>query len=291
MLFGGDNEQTSGEDGQGARKRGFASQENNTKRQGKCMILAIDIGNTNIVIGCIDGEKVCFVERVSTNLAKTELEYVVEFRTLFELYHIGMEEITGSIISSVVPPLNNIIKNGLEKMFHQAPLVVGPGLKTGLNILMDNPAQLGSDLVVNAVAGLHYYGAPIVMIDMGTATTISVVDEKKNYIGGMILPGVKVSLDSLVNRTSQLPRISLEPPKKVIGRNTIDCMKSGIVMGQAACLDGMVERIFDELGYEAPVVATGGLAGSIVPYCKKKIVCDNELTLKGLGLIYHKNVE
>lgn len=255
------------------------------------MILAVDIGNTNIVIGCIDGERVCFVERASTNLAKTELEYVVEFRTLFELYHIGMEDITGSIISSVVPPLNNVIKNGLEKMFHQAPLVVGPGLRTGLNILMDNPAQLGSDLVVNAVAGLHYYGAPIIMIDMGTATTISVVDEKKNYIGGMILPGVKVSLDSLVNRTSQLPRISLEPPKKLIGRNTIDCMKSGIVMGQAACLDGMIERIYDELSYEAPVVATGGLAGSIVPYCKKKIICDNELTLKGLGLIYHRNME
>ncbi len=255
------------------------------------MILAIDIGNTNIVLGCIDGERVCFVERVSTNLAKTELEYVVEFRTLLELYRIGVEDITGSIISSVVPPLNNVVKTGLEKMFHQTPLLVGPGLKTGLNILMDNPAQLGSDLAVNAVAGLHYYGAPIIMIDMGTATTISVVDEKKNYIGGMILPGVKVSLDSLVNRTSQLPKNSLEPPKKVIGRNTIDCMKSGIVMGQAACLDGMIERIYDELGYEAPVVATGGLAGSIVPYCKKKIVCDNELTLKGLGLIYYKNAD
>lgn len=265
--------------------------EYNIGKRGNGMILAIDIGNTNIVIGCIDGEKVCFVERVSTNLAKTELEYVVEFRTLFELYRIGVEDITGSIISSVVPPLNNIVKAALEKLFRRAPMVVGPGLKTGLNILMDNPAQLGSDLVVNAVAGLHYYGAPIIMIDMGTATTISVVDDKKNYIGGMILPGVKVSLDSLVNRTSQLPRISLEPPKKVIGRNTIDCMKSGIVMGQAACMDGMIERIFDELGYEAPVVATGGLAGSIVPHCKREIICDNELTLKGLGLIYHKNTE
>lgn len=255
------------------------------------MILAIDIGNTNIVIGCIDGEKVCFVERVSTDLSKTELEYVMAFHALFELYHIDRADITGSIISSVVPPLNNVVRNGLEKMFHHVPLLIGPGLKTGLNILMDNPAQLGSDLVVNAVAGLHYYGAPIIMIDMGTATTISVVDEKKNYIGGMILPGVKVSLDSLVNRTSQLPRISLEPPKKVIGSNTIDCMKSGIVMGQAACLDGMIERIHEELGYSAPVVATGGLAASIVPYCKKEIICDNELTLKGLGLIYHKNIE
>ena len=255
------------------------------------MILAIDIGNTNIVIGCIEGEQVRFVERVSTNLSKTELEYVVEFRTLFELYHIGLEDITGSIISSVVPPLNNIVNAALEKLFHEAPLMVGPGLKTGLNILMDNPGKLGADLVVNAVAGLNYYGAPIILIDMGTATTISVVDDKKNYIGGMILPGVKVSLDSLVNRTSQLPRISLEAPKKIIGRNTIECMKSGIVMGQAACLDGMIERIFDELGYEAPVVATGGLSGSIVPYCKKEIISDNELTLKGLGIIYHKNLD
>ncbi|MCH5260458.1 MAG: type III pantothenate kinase [Lachnospiraceae bacterium] len=255
------------------------------------MILAIDIGNTNIVIGCIEGEQVRFVERVSTNLSKTELEYVVEFRTLFELYHIDIANITGSIISSVVPPLNNIVNAALLKLFQKEPLVVGPGLKTGLNILMDNPGQLGADLVVNAVAGLKYYGAPIIMIDMGTATTISVVDDKKNYIGGMILPGVKVSLDSLVNRTSQLPRISLEAPKKVIGKNTIECMKSGIVMGQAACLDGMIERIFDELGYEAPVVATGGLSGSIVPYCKREIIYDNELTLKGLGIIYHKNVE
>lgn len=255
------------------------------------MILAIDVGNTNIVIGCIKGENVKFVERVSTDLSKTELEYVVEFKTLFDLYNISMEEITGSIISSVVPPLNNILKSALGKMFHKEPLLVGPGVKTGLNILMDNPGQLGSDLVVNAVAGLQYYGAPIILIDMGTATTISVVDEKKNYIGGMILPGVKVSLDSLVNRTSQLPRISLEAPKKVIGKNTIDCMKSGIVMGQAACLDGMIERIFDELGYEAPVVATGGLSGSIVPHCKQNIIYDNELTLKGLGIIYKKNVE
>ncbi len=235
--------------------------------------MAIDIGNTNIVIGCIEGEKVNFVERVSTDLSKTELEYVVEFKTLFDLYQIGLEDINGSIISSVVPPLNNIMKSSLEKMLHRAPLVVGPGVKTGLNILMDNPGQLGSDLVVT------------------DESTISVVDEKRNYIGGMILPGAKVSLDSLVNRTSQLPRISLEPPKKVIGTNTIDCMKSGIVMGQAACLDGMIERIYEELGYSAPVVATGGLAASIVPYCKKEIICDNELTLKGLGLIYHKNVE
>lgn len=255
------------------------------------MILAVDIGNTNIVIGCIAQEKIHFVERVSTDISKTELEYVVEFKTLLELYKVKMKEITGCIIASVVPPLNNIVKNATEKLFHISPLLVGPGVKTGLNILMDNPGQVGSDLIVNAVAGLRYYGAPIILIDMGTATTISVVDDKKNYIGGMILPGVKVSLESLVDRTSQLPRISLEAPKKVIGKNTIDCMKSGIIMGQASCIDGMIERIWDELGYKAPVVATGGLAGHIVPCCKKEIICDDELTLKGLGIIYQKNVE
>lgn len=255
------------------------------------MILAVDIGNTNIVIGCIEREKVYFVERVSTDTAKTELEYVVAFKTLLDLYHIKVEEITGSIIASVVPPLTNIMKSAMSKLLHNEPLVVGPGVKTGLNILMDHPGQVGSDLIVNAVAGLKYYGAPIIIIDMGTATTISVVDEKKNYIGGMILPGVKVSLESLVNRTSQLPRISLEAPKKIIGKNTIDCMKSGIIMGQAASMDGMIDRIWEELGYKAAVVATGGLAGCIVPYCKQKIVYDNELTLKGLNIIYHKNMD
>lgn len=255
------------------------------------MILAIDVGNTNIVIGCIEGEKVRFVERVSTNLSKTELEYVVEFKTLFDIYGIGIEDISGSIISSVVPPLNNILRSAMEKLLHSKPLLVGPGLKTGLNILMDNPGQVGADLIVNAVAGLQYYGAPLILIDMGTATTISVVDEKKNYVGGMIMPGVKVSLESLVNRTSQLPRISLEAPKKIIGKNTIECMKSGIVIGQAAQMDGMVERIRDEMGSRVPVVATGGLAGCIIPHCKNEIICDNELTLKGLGIIYRKNTE
>ncbi len=255
------------------------------------MILAVDIGNTNVVIGCIEQEKVYFVERVSTDVSKTELEYVVQIKALLDLYQIRHRQIKGCIIASVVPPLNNIVKSAMEKFLHISPILVGPGVKTGLNILMDNPGQVGSDLIVNAVAGLQCYGAPLILIDMGTATTISVVDEKKNYVGGMILPGVKVSLDSLVNRTSQLPKISLEAPKKVIGRNTIECMKSGIVLGQAACLDGMIDRIWGELGYQAQVVATGGLAGCIVPHCKKRILHDDELTLKGLGFIYRKNVE
>ena len=253
------------------------------------MILAVDIGNTNIVIGCVDGNKISFVERVSTDISKTELEYVVEFKALLDLYCIDRADIDGGIISSVVPPLNHAITSAFNKFFDVRPLLVGPGVKTGLNILMDNPASVGADLIVDAVAGLHDYGAPLIMIDMGTATTLSVLDDKKNYIGGMILPGVRVSLDSLVNRTSQLPRIALEAPHKVVGRNTIDCMKSGMIFGQAAQMDGLIDRIWDELGYKTKVVATGGLAPSIIPACKHDIIIDNELTLKGLKYIYDKN--
>lgn len=256
------------------------------------MILAVDIGNTNIVVGCIenDNDNIVFIERISTNTSKTELEYVVEFQALLDLYNIEKQQITGGIISSVVPPLNMIITTAIEKFFGITPMLVGPGVKTGLNILMDNPASVGADLIVNAVAGYKCYGAPLIMIDMGTATTVSVIDEKANYIGGVILPGVRVSLDSLVNRTSQLPKISLEPPKKVIGKNTIDCMKAGIIMGQAAAMDGLVERMCEEMGADIPVVATGGLAGRIIPNCKKNIIIDNELTLKGLKIIYDKNI-
>lgn len=254
------------------------------------MILAVDIGNTNIVVGCIEGDEIRFIERVSTDTSKTELEYVVEFRALMDLYDIKKEQITGGIISSVVPPLNHIITTAIEKFFNIKPMLVGPGVKTGLNILMDNPATVGADLIVNAVAGLKCYGAPLIMIDMGTATTVSVLDDKKNYIGGMIMPGVRVSLDSLVNRTSQLPRIALETPKKAVGKNTIDCMKSGIILGQAASMDGVIDRIWDELGYKTKVVATGGLSSRIIPDCKHDIIIDNELTLKGLKYIYDKNI-
>ncbi len=255
------------------------------------MILAIDIGNTNLVIGCIEGEQICFEERLSTNISKTELEYVVDFITILNLHQIEKESITGCIVASVVPPLNTIVKSAIEKLLHISPIFVGPGVKTGLNIAIDNPASVGADLIVNAVAGLKEYGAPLVMIDMGTATTITVLDEKKNYIGGIILPGLKVSLEALVNGTSQLPRISLEAPKKVIARNTVDSMKSGMVIGQAAEMDGLIDRIWEELQMETPVVASGGLAGFIVPHCRKKIILDNELTMKGLGIIYRKNVE
>ena len=255
------------------------------------MILAVDIGNTNIVIGCIDDQKTYFVEQAATDIAKTDLEYAVEFKTVLELYGIDMKEIQGAIISSVVPPLVNVIKRAVAKIVHVKQLVVGPGVKTGLNICMDNPGQVGSDLVVHAVAGIRDYGAPLIVIDLGTATTISVIDEKKNYIGGMIFPGVKVSLESLVKQTSQLPRISLEAPKRTIGKNTIECMKSGIVYGQASCLDGMIDRVVEEIGVLPTIVATGDSAGVIVPHCKHTVLVDDELALKGLKIIYDKNVE
>ncbi len=255
------------------------------------MILDIDVGNTNIVIGCLEEERVLFSERISTQAQSTPLEYTVMFKTLLELYHVEMRELTGVILSSVVPPVAQTLKRALKNLTGLTPMVVGPGIRTGVNIVIDNPAQLGADLIVNAVAGVKEYGYPLIMIDMGTATTISVVDAKRNYIGGVIMPGVNISLNALVSGTAQLPKIGIEAPRKVIGTNTADCMKSGIVFAQASALDGMIDRMEEELGYPCAVVATGGLSGSIVPYCRHTIVHDDALTLKGLGLIYYKNAE
>lgn len=253
------------------------------------MILAIDIGNTNIVIGCIRGEEILFVERLSTDTTKTVLEYAISFKNVLEMYHLNPEDIQGSIISSVVPPVTNIVKEAAVKITDRDVIIIGPGVRTGLNILTDNPAQLGSDLVANAVAGIAEYKAPMIIFDMGTATTISVIDKRNNYIGGMILPGIRVSSDSLTSRTSQLPKISVEAPKKLIGSNTIDCMKSGLIYGNASCIDGMIQRINKELGEKATVIATGGLAGCIIPYCMEDVIVDDALLLKGLKLIYQKN--
>ncbi len=253
------------------------------------MILTIDIGNTNTVLGCFNEGRLLFVERLSTDTAKTVLEYAISIKNVLEMYDIEAREMKGSVISSVVPPVTNLFKEAIEKITGSDVMIVGPGVKTGLNILMDNPAQVGSDLIVNAVAGIAEYPLPLVIIDMGTATTIEIVDEHKNYIGGMILPGMKVSLDSLTSRTSQLPRISMEAPKRVIGKNTVECMKSGVIFGNASCLDGMITRIEEELGQKTTVVATGGLAGSIIPHCVHHIILDDALLLKGLMLIYQKN--
>lgn len=254
------------------------------------MILAIDAGNTNIVLGCIDkDDKIVFETRIATEYSKTEFQYAVEFKNMLEIAGIDKEDITGAIMSSVVPPLITVLKKAVDLVAGVTPLVVGPGVKTGLNITLDNPAQLGSDQVVDAIAALNEYKTPIIIFDMGTATTVSVIDRNKNYLGGMIIPGVKISQEALTARTSQLPKISIEAPKKVIGKNTIDCMKSGVIYGNAAMVDGIIERVEQELGESATVVATGGLSSNIIPFCKRDITIDNALLIKGLKLLYDKN--
>lgn len=253
------------------------------------MILAIDIGNTNIVIGCYEGAKLVFVENASTDTNKTDLDYLVTFLALSDIYGIDKELFDGAIISSVVPSLNRVIKSAIKKFCDIEAILVGPGIKTGLNLHMDNPGSIGAGLIVDSVAGLEKYGAPLIIVDMGTAVSVSVIDEKRNYIGGAIMPGMEVSLASLVDKTSQLPNISIEAPAKVIGKNTVECMRSGIVLGHASQIDGMIERIWEELGTKTKVVATGNMVDFIIPNCKNEIIIDNTLTLDGLKLIYEKN--
>ncbi len=253
------------------------------------MILAIDIGNTNIVIGVIDEQRTHFIERVSTVRTKTELEYAIDIKNVLSINGIDNKDIEGGIVCSVVPQITGILRMAAEKILHKDVMVVKPGLKTGLNILMDFPNQVGSDLVAGAVAGLTYYNPPLIIFDMGTATTVCVVDEKKNYIGGMIYPGLQISLDALTEHASQLQGVALERPEHVIGKNTIDCMKSGVLYSNAAAMDGIIDRIEEEMGKEATVIATGGLASKIVRHCKREILLDEDLLLKGLQVIYRKN--
>lgn len=255
------------------------------------MILAIDMGNSNIVLGGIDEAKTYFVERITTNQGKTDLEYAINIKNILEIHNINKTQIEGAILSSVVPPLNETISSSVQKIFGFRPMLVGSGMKTGLNIQMDNPKTVGSDLIVDAVAAIHEYPCPIIIIDMGTATTMSVIDPSGNYIGGVILPGLKVSLDSLSGKTAQLPYISLDIPEKVIGKNTIDCMRSGIIYSNAAMMDGLADRMEEELGMKSTILATGGLARFITPLCRHNIIYDNELLLKGLLILYRKNQE
>ena len=253
------------------------------------MILAIDMGNSNIVVGGIDSDRVYFEERLTTDRSRTNLEYAVYIKNILEIHGIDISRIEGTIISSVVPPLNNTITTAIKKITGKAPMLVGSGMKTGLNIIMDNPKTTGSDMIVDAVAASHEHPLPLVVIDMGTATTLSVVDQKGNYIGGVILPGLKVSLDSLSGKTAQLPYISLAVPEKTIGKNTIDCMRAGIIFGNVDMIDGILDRMAAELGNVPTVVATGGLARFITPLCRHRIIYDDALLLKGLLILYRKN--
>lgn len=254
------------------------------------MILAIDIGNTNIVVGCIEEKKIYFIERISTNHTKTELEYAIDLKTILDIHHIKRPDIEGAIISSVVPQITNAVKLAVEKILKKQPMILGPGVKTGLNIVLDNPGEMGADRVADAVAALAQYPVPLVIVDMGTATTISVLDDRKRYIGGMIMPGSQNFLwSALTARASRSVESDIEEPKRLIGRNTVDCMKSGILYGNAAAVDGIVDRIEEELGQKVTVIATGGMSRKIIPHCKREMILDCDLLLKGLQVIYDKN--
>ncbi len=253
------------------------------------MLLAIDIGNTNIVIGCIENDEILFKARIATDRLRTSDQYGVEIKSMLEAFGASKEDISDCIIASVVPPVFNSVYTGVYKVIGKQPMVVGPGLKTGLNIHVDIPSQVGSDRIVAAVAALSEYTAPLVLIDMGTATTIEVVEPENTYLGGVIFPGVMVSLDSLTSRAAQLPGINLDKPKHVIGKNTVDCMRSGMMYGTASMLDGIIDRIAQELGHSSTIVATGGMAQFITPLCKHEIILEKDLLLKGLNIIYKKN--
>ena len=256
------------------------------------MILTVDVGNTNIVLGGYENDKLKFTSRIATEASKMEDQYAIDFCDIFKLYGYKPSHFDGAIISSVVPPLVPVLKRALQKLLKCKVLIVGPGIKTGLNIKIDNPASLGADLVCAAVAAIKKYKYPCILFDLGTATTISALNEKGEMIGGSIIPGVKVSLKALSSLTAQLPHIDTElTGNNVIGTNTIDCMKSGIVLGTASMMDGMIERYREILGKDAKVIASGGLASSIACHCKTDIIVDNTLLIDGLYMLYKKNAE
>ncbi len=255
------------------------------------MILAIEIGNTHAVIGVYDKQQLVFKSRISTDIKKTDDEYTITLQSLLELYGVAARDITGGIVGSVVPQMVDIFLHAIRMVCNVQALVVGPGIRTGLNMKIDQPAQLGSNLVCAAVGALEKYPAPLIVFDMGTATTVTALDATGALIGGSIMPGVNIMLNSLVERTAQLPQISLEAPKKVVGTNTVDCMKSGIVYGTAAMLDGMAQRYREEMGDNLTIIATGSPAGHIIPHCRNEILYDPSLLLDGLRILYEKNAE
>ena len=255
------------------------------------MILAIDTGNTHIVLGCIDNKGgIRHILRLETNLGKTEYEYASDIKQILELEGVDRYGFDGAIISSSVPPIIETLKRAVKIITGIDAMVVGIGVKTGLDIVLDDPSTIAADLVATAVAAKNEYPLPCIIIDMGTATTVTVVDVKGRYIGGAILPGVRLSMRALAAGTSLLPNIEIVPPSKTIASNTIDCMKSGIIYGSAGAIDGILDHYIEELGGTAgSIVATGGLASTICPMCRHDITLDSNLLLKGLYVIYNKN--
>ena len=253
------------------------------------MLLTVDIGNTNITLGGYDGSILSFTARLATDQRKTADEYAIQLKELLSLSAAGNCEIEDCIVSSVVPSVGSAFSEAVSKLFHIVPLMLGPGVKTGLNIKIDDPAQLGADLVAGAVGALESYEMPCVIIDMGTATTLSVLDKSGTFLGGAIAAGVRLTLKSLSESAALLTSIPIEAPHSVIGRNTVECMQSGLVFGAAAMLDGMIDQIERELGTGTTVVATGGLSKEIIALCTHKIIYHENLVLEGLRAIYEKN--
>lgn len=253
------------------------------------MILTIDIGNTNIVFGGFEEDKLTFTARISTDTTKTEDEYAVQLLYTLLNYNVSKEKITGAIISSVVPPLNTIMKKAVKNIYGVESTIVGPGIRTGINIHCDTPSSVGTDIICACVAAHNLYGSPALIIDMGTATKMMVVNQKGAFTGVSIIPGVMMGLNALSEGTAQLPKVSLEAPSLVAAKNTADCMKSGVIFGNASMVDGMIDRINEEYGEELPVYATGGMAQSIIKHCKHEITLDEHLVLKGLNILYKKN--
>lgn len=253
------------------------------------MILTVDIGNSNIVLGGVKDETIVFEARLRTEATKTSDQYCVDLKILLDVYGVCVEEIEGCIIASVVPQVLNSFQTAIKKLIGKNSLVVGPGIKTGLDIRLENPGQTGADLVAADVAALREHKPPLIVIDMGTATTMAVLDPNGAHIGGCIIPGVKLSMDALTEKTALLPGLQLDQPKRAVGRNTVDAMRSGIMIGAACMLDGMVERMEAELGYKTTVVITGGIAKFIAPLCKTPMIYDKDLIVKGLAALYRDN--
>lgn len=251
------------------------------------MILVIDVGNTNIVLGVWNGDKLVCSGRLSTHTGETTIEFSMRLKSFLELN--GVEKIEGAVLSSVVPALVYTIKKGVKLVCGADVLVVGPGIKTGLNIKLDNPAEMGADLVVGDVAVINKYPLPAIVFDIGTATTASVIDKSGAHLGGAIMCGIKTALRALSGETAQLPQIDISAPSKVIGSNTVDAMKCGSVVGTAALIEGMTARFEKELGEKATVVITGGLGAAVASELTIPVVVDSDLLLEGLRIIYEKN--
>ena len=255
------------------------------------MIFTVDIGNTHTGVGIYKDDDLVISERISTDTEKTDTEYAMQLSYILESNGVDRSEITGAVMSSVVPPINHDFANAVKKVTGHKPLIVGPGTKTGMRINVDDPGSLGADMVAAAVGGIALYGAPLIIIDLGTATTYSYIDDNGDFYGCVIMPGVVTGMESLVNNTALLPGIDFRPPKNVVMKDTIGCLQSGIIYGEAARIDGMIKKIKREMDTDPPVVATGGLAKVILPYCDSDVILDNDLVIKGLKEIYAKNAK